>query len=125
MNCYNNLNSSNKPEEITTTKTKYLKYFSETYFNINFPVYDPKKLTAIKKGIKLRISVLTKPLNIYMNALVTSTPKSIAAEVAIKVSFPNSNAINTNPLIAPPEPITPAKNPEILPPKNIFIKVFF
>ena len=46
------IKSSIKADEITTTKTKYLKYFSETYFNINFPMYDPKKLTAIKKGIK-------------------------------------------------------------------------
>ena len=51
-------------------------------------------------------------------ALLKSTPKSIKAEVAIKISFGNRNADKVIPRIAPPVPAIPAKNPDAIPPIN-------
>ena len=54
-----------------------------------------------------------------------STPKSIIAEVAIKVLIFKLNAANVIPLIAPPVPIIPATNPDKTPPKTEFFLVGF
>ncbi len=55
--------------------------------------------------------------------LLKSTPKSIKAEVAIKVSIVNPNEVKVIPLIAPPVPIKPAISPEKIPPKTEFFIV--
>ena len=57
--------------------------------------------------------------------LLRSIPRSMTAEVAIKISLGRSNAANVNPLIAPPVPNNPAVIPDKVPPLNEFINVGF
>ena len=103
--------------------TAYLKNKADVRARITLPKYDPEKATKIKAGIKMRCSFLKYPRPIYTAALLASTPKSMAAEVAIKTFFSNSNATRVSPRIAPPVPINPAKKPETVPPA-IKLKLF-
>lgn len=48
-----------------------------------------------------------------------STPKSMAAEVAIYMLFSKLNAVIVSPRMAPPVPKKPAKNPDKLPPIRV------
>ena len=60
-----------------------------------------------------------------MGILVISTAKDIAAAVAIYVDLFNLNDVKKAPLIAPPVPIRPARNPDKPPPIMLFFLVGF
>lgn len=55
----------------------------------------------------------------YITIRLKSTPRSIAAEVAINTSLDNANDASVSPLIAQPVPMSPAKVPAMVPPQII------
>lgn len=81
-------------------------------------------MAIIDKIGKYQYNCLFKKLSVkYIGILVISTAMAIIAAVAMYFSFGRLNAVKNAARRAPPVPTSPAKNPEIPPPRMLLVVV--
>jgi len=76
----------------------------------------PPDAARINSGMRYKCSCLIKPFAMYTNERAASTPRSMAADVAMKMCFSRLKEVRVIPRSAPPVPTRPARKPAIDPP---------